>query len=155
MIRELKAWKWLNIIGVVAQLVERLICIQEAWGSTPHNSTFFINYHRLISDIGSKILNVKDTSTQSFFLFVLFLTAIRFDSFRFDLNLQFFSLLAQKSFVILLLIYHSIRFFVSFQLESKYFWNKLFSLKIRSQIRVSLNIWWVTISKRKGKDVPK
>jgi hypothetical protein len=26
--------------GVVAQLVERLICIQEAWGSTPHNSIF-------------------------------------------------------------------------------------------------------------------
>jgi hypothetical protein len=25
---------------VVAQLVERLICIQEAWGSTPHNSMF-------------------------------------------------------------------------------------------------------------------
>ena len=29
-----------DIIGVVAQLVERLICIQEAWGSTPHNSIF-------------------------------------------------------------------------------------------------------------------
>jgi hypothetical protein len=28
------------LIGVVAQLVERLICIQEAWGSTPHNSIF-------------------------------------------------------------------------------------------------------------------
>ena len=26
--------------GVIAQLVERLICIQEAWGSTPHNSIF-------------------------------------------------------------------------------------------------------------------
>lgn len=33
------------LIGVVAQLVERLICIQEAWGSTPHNSIFFILSH--------------------------------------------------------------------------------------------------------------
>jgi hypothetical protein len=29
-----------TLLGVVAQLVERLICIQEAWGSTPHNSIF-------------------------------------------------------------------------------------------------------------------
>lgn len=31
--------------GVVAQLVERLICIQEAWGSTPHNSIFLTIYN--------------------------------------------------------------------------------------------------------------
>lgn len=31
--------------GVVAQLVERLICIQEAWGSIPHNSIFFIKLY--------------------------------------------------------------------------------------------------------------
>ena len=30
------------LAGVVAQLVERLFRIQEAWGSTPHYSIFFI-----------------------------------------------------------------------------------------------------------------
>lgn len=34
--------------GVVAQLVERLICIQEAWGSIPHNSIFFYQIELII-----------------------------------------------------------------------------------------------------------
>jgi hypothetical protein len=29
--------------GIIAQLVERLIRIQEAWGSIPHCSTFLLN----------------------------------------------------------------------------------------------------------------
>lgn len=37
---ELIVGSWDALNGVVAQLVERLICIQEAWGSTPHNSIF-------------------------------------------------------------------------------------------------------------------
>ena len=41
-IDQLRCLKGNNSIGVVAQLVERLICIQEAWGSTPHNSIFFL-----------------------------------------------------------------------------------------------------------------
>lgn len=38
---DIRKWHRILVSGIVAQLVERLICIQEAWGSTPHNSKFF------------------------------------------------------------------------------------------------------------------
>jgi hypothetical protein len=44
-IGQLRGCSRVFLSGVVAQLVERLICIQEAWGSTPHNSTFLIENH--------------------------------------------------------------------------------------------------------------
>lgn len=52
------------LTGVIAQLVERLICIQEAWGSTPHNSIFL---HLFIST------NDEVTTSISKHLLLLFL----------------------------------------------------------------------------------
>ena len=60
----------LIITGVVAQLVERLICIQEAWGSTPHNSTFLLYYINI--NILTSLSNHSTNPSCWFFLFLFF-----------------------------------------------------------------------------------
>ena len=51
------------LTGVVAQLVERLICIQEAWGSTPHNSTFYLLSNNNIKSARQQIKHEFITSS--------------------------------------------------------------------------------------------
>ena len=37
-----RAINYIYSAGVIAQLVERLLCTQEVWSSTLHNSTIFL-----------------------------------------------------------------------------------------------------------------
>ena len=63
---QLRWWVSRVSVGVIAQLVERLICIQEAWGSIPHNSIFLYSSYRPYNIDSSKhITSLIDSSSFS------------------------------------------------------------------------------------------